>query len=555
MSGDRGYLAEITPHAARVAASIGLWDATAVYSFDDVVGTSLDDVEYFSFTKFTASFTTRTAFTASNNSGIALEVGMTLEGPYIPFGTRILSISSGVYTTTPCPLMPVGSVSVRAMKPWPTKIDGYINGTTLTTSSPVTLSQGQSLSGTGIQVGTAIATTATGTSFTVTVSNTAGTSSNPVRITVSTSDPLLKLPGMPNTRFGFVKGPFYRCIKTQTTAGVEPSRTTFSSTWIDPYVQDPSLAVSANLVWTTADIPTKLVWFNVRDVNPENGVWDSSSKINQSLLTQKIEVNGTTTSVFYAPLCATLCPGPTSTSDTGNEYDASYYYETDGPKRYDRTLDSSGNATSEAQVGLYEYVFDTKKQTTTPLPIIKAMCYPRCGSTQTYEGSSNFCVSKSSSTLKPTLSGFSWCPNTSGDSESSVANVAPTNQDGPLGLPLKNKCYKPCPAGMMTKNESPYTSCVTKCPADARFIESSAECIKVPYLRATKDATETSNTQAFATGEEGLSATASYVSKVGLSNGAQSITFVILTGVLISGFVVLVLMTLKYQGAKQVKYA
>jgi hypothetical protein len=341
------------------------------------------------------------------------------------------------------------------------------------------------------------------------------------------------LPIIPNKRQSFITGPFFRCIQGHTGNGTSNLPVLVS----DPtmYKQSASVPIVSNAYWTTANIPTKVVWENARSAGVDG--WQAS------YCTQPKPASGDYE--FCPQLCSDFCPGPSSTARSGNPDDATWNNDGNGPKRYDTTIPN----TLSGQSGLYETVYESTKSGTTTT-ITGAVCYPRCGSSGQYAASANFCVSKASAIEKYAEAGFSWCPDNTGNPQAMTNNIAPSNPGGPSGNPVNNVCYSQCPDGMMISNEAPQTTCVTECPRDTRFIDGGSNCVKVPYLRSTGDAVSQTQNEQTASAEQNFGPTASQIAKVGLLGGSSTLLTAVTVATIASFFLVGVLFVIKYQGAK-----
>jgi hypothetical protein len=382
----------------------------------------------------------------------------------------------------------------------------------------------------------------------------------------------------PNPRSGYLIGPFYRCIQSHT---VNPGNSGLPATtqsypnayWTLPsgviqkpmYAQDPSVAlISSSPYWEVVNIPTSIDIDNLRPAGPIS----ITSKLNfkQELCSAQ---NGDISS-FCPPICLSRCPGtnmPPSNSDVyGLPPSTSYtFFEIDRAEggvssvRYDiKPLD--GLSPLQSQAGIYEYVFELNGTTPT------AVCYPRCGSSALYSGTSNLCISKTAPVDNNVVPGFSWCPPVV-DSEgrtdplsiakSNVQNIAPTNPqtnyaaDPPIiGIPWNNICLSPCPNGMMISNDPPQDKCVTKCSLDGRFIDNGPDCLKIPYQRISSDPNSQTIEENVMEVEQAYASTASSVSKIALAGGPSSLFGGILIVVAVCALITIILLVLQYQAGR-----
>jgi hypothetical protein len=340
-------------------------------------------------------------------------------------------------------------------------------------------------------------------------------------------------PQIPNNKQGFVTGPFFRCIQGHTGNGTSnlPILPANSSM----YKQLASVPIVSNAYWTTASIPSRVVWENARTAGVDGFKANYCSQ----------PKNSSGDYDFCPQMCSDMCGGPTSTARSGNRADATWNNDGNGPKRYDTTIPN----TLLGQIGLIETVYESST-TNNVTTVTGAFCYPRCGSSGQYASSGNLCLSKASAIEKFSEPGFSWCPDNSGNSQATTNNIAPSNPAGPTGIPTNNVCYSECPEGMMVSNEAPQTICVTECPKDTRFQDKGSSCVKIPYLRSAKDATNQSTEDQTESAETGFSATASQIAKVGLLGGSSTLFTSVLYASIACFFIVGVLFVIKFQSAK-----
>lgn len=282
-------------------------------------------------------------------------------------------------------------------------------------------------------------------------------------------------PYQPNPDFGKTIGPFYRCIKGHTTDG--------SSTY----------SLTNTTYWSQSQLPTKIEWSNIQNAGDAEGY-----------KSELCTLQTTTTNKFCPPMCMSTCPGPLSTAQGLYGGKPKYFYDSKGfgPYRYDTIPVGSDN-------GLYEYVLKTTT-VGTERKATEAHCYPVCKSSLSYASSTNYCWSKSNSISEP-VAGYSWCPN----------NVAPTNPNTSGNIqPYQNICLSECIDGMTINNVQPHDKCITKCPNDARFVDSGNNCVKIPY---TRFATDAPNANIIDTIEQQGGAIANQVAKVSVLGGENNL--------------------------------
>jgi hypothetical protein len=185
--------------------------------------------------------------------------------------------------------------------------------------------------------------------------------------------------------------------------------------------------------------------------------------------------------------------------------------------------------------------------------ISQSYCMPKCGSSGTYTSSGDFCISKGSTGIGNMVPGYTWCPDDSGDSNAVEGNLLHSNPAGPLGNPLNNECLSSCPPGQIVNNVSPQRECISLCESDGRYIDAGSKCLKVPYNRTTQDGDVTDTDGQVLTLEQSVGSTANSVAKISLSGGSQSVVQGVTYAAVACGLVVVILLVMKYQGAKYQK--
>lgn len=280
-------------------------------------------------------------------------------------------------------------------------------------------------------------------------------------------------------------GPFFKCIQdTSTGAGYAPP-TIPSSVYADYsvldrptnyintyYKQSSDLqsggGVFSNSYWTTADIPTRIIWVGAATATKSSFKSEWCASGNDSSGVEK---------TFCPLICANKCSDGDATIDYNNPK-VFYDSKSNTYKNYFSVTNNTNN----------KMMISTPKSTTsgTPSKTVTSdlYCMPTCDTTKLYTAIGEVCISKSTtSTLAEP--GYSWCPNAEGDPLSSVLEqLLPINTEGD-GKAFNNKCYTPCQEGQIPLHEKPFTKCVTGCPKDGRFVDTVNSCIKIPAIRST----------------------------------------------------------------------